>query len=219
LLGIQKDFIKKYLSNFYSKCKEKDIEVMAFFGNDDLYTRKVHFRKIGSLLDETLFFKDGYEFKAYPYVQDYPFGLKTACKWDSDNWRCPDRYIHTPRDIDENGWIEITDIDKYFYQKNTIENDLSNIHATPKTIMAIHQPPSGMGLDVCINGRKVGSKAVQNWIQKEQPLLVLTGHIHESPQVTGLWKGNIGKTLVIQPGPAIVDIKIDDTSINACLQL
>jgi Icc-related predicted phosphoesterase len=29
---------------------------------------------------------------------------------------------------------------------------------------------------------------------------VLTGHIHESPQISHVWKANIGKTTIIQPG-------------------
>lgn len=73
-------------------------------------------------------------------------------------------------------------------------------HADDKTIMACHQPPYSMGLDVCLNGSRVGSKSVFDWIQKEQPLIFLSGHIHESYLMTGVWKFKLGKTLVIQPG-------------------
>ena len=83
ILEIQKKFVNGYLKSWYAKCLEKGIQVLAFFGNDDIYTRKKYFKKYGALLDETSVSIEGYEFKAYPYVQDYPFGLKTACKWDS----------------------------------------------------------------------------------------------------------------------------------------
>lgn len=47
---------------------------------------------------------------------------------------------------------------------------------------------------------KVGSKSIYEWIDREQPRLVLCGHIHESRYLTGTWKETIGKSVVIQPG-------------------
>jgi Icc-related predicted phosphoesterase len=61
-------------------------------------------------------------------------------------------------------------------------------------------PPKGLSLDVCYNEEKVGSHSVFEWIKREQPLLTLHGHIHESYDVTSVWKRNVGKTLVVQPG-------------------
>lgn len=240
ILDIQKDFIKKYLSTFYARCKSHGIEVLAFFGNDDIYTRKKYFKKFGTLLDEVPFLKEGYEFKAYPYVQDYPFGLKTACKWDSVGWQCPDAYIGAPVDFTEQGQIfPITDPVSYFANKGTIKDDLKKISANQKTVIAIHQPPDGLDLDVCrpiISNkqnkhwtwasekiRKVGSKAVHDWIKKRQPLLVLCGHIHENYAATNVWKAAVGKTTVIQPGQCFwiedktryVLITLEENSVNA----
>lgn len=220
IFEIQKKFVNGYLKQFYDRCKENGIEVLAFFGNDDIYTRKKYFKKYGTLLDEVPYQKDGYEFKAYPFVQDYPFGLKTACKWDSIDWRCPEKYIHKPSDVSEQGWVNIPDTNAYFSAKGTIEDDLKAIHATNKTIMAIHQPPWALSLDVCMDGRRVGSEAVYNWIQREQPLVVLCGHIHENYTVTGVWKTYIDKSIVIQPGQSsefenkirIVLIELNETA-------
>lgn len=200
ILKAQKKFINGYLKKFYNKSKDNGIEVVAFFGNDDLYTRKKYFRKYGHLLDETPFNKEGYEFKAYPYVQDYPWGLKSACKLDSWGWKCPDAYISKPVDVGDQGFVEIQDINFYFRDKGTIEEDLQKIHATDRTIMAIHQPPWGLDLDVCLNNRRVGSKAVYDWIEREKPAVVLCGHIHESFDITHVWKAKIGQTVVIQSG-------------------
>jgi Icc-related predicted phosphoesterase len=47
---------------------------------------------------------------------------------------------------------------------------------------------------------EVGSKAVYDFIEKNQPLLALHGHIHESPQMTGKWFAELVKTACIQPG-------------------
>jgi len=200
MAGRQKHFVKVDLKNFYHKCHERKIKVLAFWGNDDLYTRKTYFREYAELLDEHPYHHEEYEFRAYQYVQDYPFGLKTATKWDSEGWRCPDPYISKPVEYTEKGWEEIKDIEGYFSNKGTIEADLRNIFVHNRLIMAIHQPPNTLELDVCMDGRRVGSQSVFNFIKEKQPLCVLSGHIHESYHVSGVWKINLGRTTVIQPG-------------------
>ena len=222
ILHEQKRFINGYLKEFYRKCTEDGIQVLAFFGNDDLYTRKKYFRKYASLLDEAPVIIDGYTFSAYPYVLDYPFGLKSACKRDREGWKCPEPYLGRPIDVGDKGFEEITDIDSYFKAKGTIEDDLKALKGGPKAVVAIHCPPEGVNLDVCQDGRRVGSKAVYDFIEREQPLCVLSGHIHESPECSGEWKATIGKTLVIQPGQyqisdlsyVIVEIE-NDIKVNA----
>jgi len=61
-------------------------------------------------------------------------------------------------------------------------------------------PLHKLGLDRCANGGNVGSKAVYNFLKDRQPILSLHGHIHESPEVGGIWKSLLGKTVCIQPG-------------------
>ena len=200
IMGQQKKFINGYLKEFYEKCHKHSVDVIASFGNDDLYIHKKYFRKYATLLDEIPYHKDGYEFIAYNFVDDYPFGLKTACKIDRNGWKCQEPYISEPVDVDEQGFYEIENVEEYFRKKGTIEDDLKLLKATNKTIMAMHMPPSGVGLDVCYGGRRVGSKAIYDWICREKPPLFLCGHIHESPAVSNTWKANIGKSIVIQPG-------------------
>ena len=199
LLKEQKKFIKGYFKKFFDRCAEHGIKVMTMFGNDDLYSRKKYFLEYGSLLDETPEVIDGFTFTGYPYVPDYPFGLVTACKYDHDGWQ-PEPYFGKKVDVDDKGFVDIPDPKTYFNYKGTIEEDLKEIHADDKTVMAIHCPPSNLGMDVCLNGKKVGSKAIYEWIEREQPRLVLCGHIHESRFMTGTWMSNIGNSIVIQPG-------------------
>lgn len=200
ILGLQKKFVNGFLQSFYSECRGKGIEVMAFFGNDDIYTRKKYFRKYADLLDEKTQTFEGYEFKAYGFVPDVPFGLKQACKIDHPGWKLEETYFQTPTDVNENGFFPIGDVEGFFADRGTIEGDLKGITADTKTIMAIHTPPMGLGLDVCHGNRQVGSKAVTDWVEREKPAVLLSGHIHESYKVSGMWRGLIGSTLVIQPG-------------------
>jgi Icc-related predicted phosphoesterase len=44
---------------------------------------------------------------------------------------------------------------------------------------------------------------MKTFIEKNQPLLTLHGHIHESPQLSGTFCDRIGETLSINPGQFI----------------
>lgn len=80
-----------------------------------------------------------------------------------------------------------------------------------KTIIAMHPPPRDTELDVLYDGNHVGSRSLRAFIEKNQPYLVLSGHIHESPTMSGKIKDKIGKTICIQPGNAkITLIDLDD---------
>ena len=64
-------------------------------------------------------------------------------------------------------------------------------------IMVSHQPPYGTINDQVSPGVHVGSKSIRKFIEEQQPLVCFTGHIHEG---TGI--DHIGKTAVVNPGPA-----------------
>ena len=65
----------------------------------------------------------------------------------------------------------------------------------PKAVLISHPPPFGFG-DVTRNGVHVGSRAVKAIVDKYQPRLVMTGHIHEA---RGIFKG---PSTIVNPGPA-----------------
>jgi Icc-related predicted phosphoesterase len=77
-----------------------------------------------------------------------------------------------------------------------------------KAVYIFHAPPHGTKLDMLHNGQHKGSEAVRKFIGKEQPVLTLHGHIHESPRVSGVMKQKIGKTLCVNPGNARI-ISVD----------
>ncbi len=62
-------------------------------------------------------------------------------------------------------------------------------------ILVSHTPPLDTALDLLPDGSHVGSLAVRSFIERSQPPLCLTGHIHEA-------KGSdqIGETLILNPG-------------------
>jgi Icc-related predicted phosphoesterase len=64
-------------------------------------------------------------------------------------------------------------------------------------IMVSHQPPYDTINDQVSPGVHVGSKSIRKFIEERQPLVCYTGHIHE-----GIGIDHIGKTAVVNPGPA-----------------
>ena len=75
-----------------------------------------------------------------------------------------------------------------------LEEGYPAIAATRVKILCPHAPPHG-ACDRIHSGLHVGSTALRAFIEREQPDLVLCGHIHEARG-----KEKIGRTLVVNPG-------------------
>lgn len=84
-------------------------------------------------------------------------------------------------------------------------------------ILIAHTPPFGTRLDMLTDGRHVGSTAIRAFIEKYQPDLCITGHIHEGKGIDA-----IGRTKIINPGMfrqgGWVDIHINTSYIEAELR-
>jgi Icc-related predicted phosphoesterase len=63
-------------------------------------------------------------------------------------------------------------------------------------IFCPHAPPQGTACDQLSDGRHVGSVVIRAFVDREQPDLVLCGHIHESRAVD-----RVGRTPIVNPGP------------------
>jgi Icc-related predicted phosphoesterase len=112
-------------------------------------------------------------------------------------------YIRSPGESDE-----LTAIDPYLFLRGreTIEEDLDRLvkPLDPKrTIYIMHSPPFETKLDIIQGGHSAGSRSIRSFIERNQPLLTLHGHIHEAPELSGAYVERIGKTLSINPGQFI----------------
>jgi uncharacterized protein len=65
------------------------------------------------------------------------------------------------------------------------------------TIFCPHAPPMGTACDRLANGEHVGSTVIRTFIEREEPDLVLCGHIHEARGTD-----EIGSAKIVNPGPA-----------------
>ena len=64
-----------------------------------------------------------------------------------------------------------------------------------KLVLICHQPPHKTAADKAMKLKHVGSRVLRQWMDAHQPLLVLTGHIHESAG----WDC-YGQTCILNPG-------------------
>jgi len=78
---------------------------------------------------------------------------------------------------------------------NLLAQGISQVGDVKDYILVSHTPPFQTKIDKELNGTHVGSIAVRTFIEQRQPLLCLTGHIHESRG-----QDYIGRTHMLNPG-------------------
>lgn len=200
----QKRFIYEFLPDFFEKVETC---LIIDLGNDDLMCFYYDFMKVvknhghvySSHGREVII--NGVSFLGMHFVPDYPFGLKDWCRRDGTRVMDP---IQLGRAIisSDNKFEPLDNLEFYLKNNKSIFEVLNNLPKpmNNKAVYLMHAPPRTIGLDVCIDGRQVGSNDVTEFILMEEPLLTLHGHIHESPDVTGFSMNSLSETISVQPG-------------------
>jgi Icc-related predicted phosphoesterase len=205
----QKIFIDQFLSPFFKRMLETTSVQQIFLipGNWDLgypYLFKEPTERIIDLNQRSYRLKNGYELIGYPFVPPTPFRPKDYEKMDDREAPWPPQknpsYILSSDQTDQ-----LTPIDPYLYLRGreTIEEDLDRLPKPlyqKRTIYIMHSPPFGTRLDLIQGGKSAGSRSIKTFLERNQPLLTLHGHIHESAELSGAYMDRIGKTLSINPG-------------------
>ncbi|MBI4452229.1 metallophosphoesterase family protein [Candidatus Woesearchaeota archaeon] len=209
----QRLFLEDFLFPLFKDFKKRNnkCEICAIMGNDDFrinmpaleiaeqnkIIRSIHMKsaELGKSLN----------IAGYSFVNPTPFRLKDWEKPDFENDDMPQQlFIEELRSAErENG---------------TISEDLRQLKKLSdpkKTIYVIHAPPFNTNLDIVAARAHVGSKAAREFIEGEQPLLTLHGHIHESPRMSGSWHDKIGKTRCINVGSSYPEDKLNCVIIDA----
>ncbi|MCB4791828.1 MAG: metallophosphoesterase [Elusimicrobia bacterium] len=204
----QKEYILFNLSEHFKVFNEMKIYYLCYPGNDDLMA-------FDNVFEETcnkyLFVKylaqkkikiGDYDFIGMNFCVDFPFLLKDRCRKDDKDYKIGFQKGEGVFSR-ENGFEDIPDWKIYVEKLPTIEEELERLEKPAdylKAVYVMHMPPADLGLDVCSNGEKVGSKAIYRFIKQNQPMLTLHGHIHESPVMSETWKTKLGETVCVQPG-------------------
>jgi Icc-related predicted phosphoesterase len=213
---VQRSFITKFLPGYF---KEFKTDLIIEFANDDHACNYQSFKhvilKFNHIhihhLTETIV--DDTSFIGMNFVPDHPFGLKDWCRRDDNiHIMCNQPQLGIPCISIKSGYIDIINLEKYYTERMSIRDVLKDLLPKPtkkKCIYLFHCPPRTLGLDVCLNKTEVGSNSITEFIIQNKPELVLCGHIHESPSVSGKFMGYFDpKSLVIQPGQHYLSDKL-----------
>jgi Icc-related predicted phosphoesterase len=212
----QARFIDHTLPPLLAQWHAAGIASYWMFGNDDLAALLPRFLlqlanspSAFEIHSRWLPLTNGLFIRGNPFVPDYPFGLKDWCLRDRPaSPPVPTRarsVISTPT-----GFSTIPSPADFFNARPTMRENLDRITADAppmdRVIFVGHAPPSTLGLASLWTGQDVGSGAFLDWIHDNQPLLTLSGHIHESPEVGLALTGRpihtalVGPTTCHQPG-------------------
>lgn len=204
----QHSFINQYLLTFFDRLHQKHIlDILIMLGNDDFLSLREELccKKNSNsyhLIDNSKWTtSSGWEIIGFNLVPETPFSLKDLERRDSigDGVLYPS--VSAVSSV-ANGY-KVIDAREWFLSKCSLSEEIAKLpHMVnpQKTIFVSHAPPYGTTLDVISNGAHVGSKAIREYIETNQPLISLSGHIHEAFFMTGSYTAKICKSLCLGPG-------------------
>jgi Icc-related predicted phosphoesterase len=205
----QKTFIDQFLFPFFKRMIETTPAEQIFLipGNWDLGYSHLFKEPVEGIIDldqRSYRLKNGYELIGYPFVPPTPFRPKDYEKMDDREAVWPPQknpsYIRSSDQTDH-----LTSVNPYLYlrERETIQENLNWLPKPlyhKRSIYIMHSPPFDTRLDVTQGRKSAGSRSIKAFIEENQPLITLHGHIHESTELSGSYYDRIGKTLSINPG-------------------
>lgn len=214
----QRLFLEGFLVEFSRRLREASpgVELLLLMGNDDwAANHDVLERFDGELwrvLHERVVEVDGVRVAGLSWVPITPFLLKDWERWEDgepETLARPTGWVSGPGGVREQTFDPA-------HRAPTIAGALADLAARTdpaRTIFVLHSPPRGTRCDQMAGGAHVGSRAIRRFVEERQPPLVLSGHIHESPRVSGAWRDDLGRSVVVNPGqfgnPGIAGVWFD----------
>lgn len=204
----QKIFIEEYLNNYFEVLNKNDIKCICILGNDDLEILDKNFKDICRKhenvfnIDQKKANFEDVTFIGLSKVLDHPFGCKDRVVIEKglDMPFQLSSIIYVDKCQNMLSIEEWREYRKHIEKMEDILERLPKVKKGNKAIYVFHNPPFGIGLDVCVDKRQVGSKAITSFLEKSNAYMSLHGHIHESYRVTGIWKNELIGTTCIQTG-------------------
>ena len=221
------DFVSDVLGPGFARLRselEDDYpKVVAILGNDDGRAVEPSMRDLEELglwsyahgaqldfLEYTIF--------GYSYVPPTPFALKDWERYDVS------RYVD-PGCVSPEEGTRTVPVAAHEARHATIAKDLARLargRSLDRAVFLFHAPPYLTKLDrAALDGKSVdhvpldphvGSIAVRRFIEEQQPLVTMHGHIHESARLTGSWRDRIGRTEMFSAahdGPELALVHFD----------
>ena len=223
----QRLFLEGILVEFARRLREAapGSELLLLMGNDDwsanLPVLERHDGELWRLLHDRVVEIDGVRVAGLSWVPITPFAMKDWERWEDGGEETPPRLA---------GWTSHAGGLTEFafdpaHRSPTIAAALADLAArtTPgHTVFVLHSPAGGTRCDMIAGGHHVGSRAIRAFVEQQQPPLVLSGHIHESPRVSGTWRDTLGRSVLVNPGqfgsPRLCGVWFDPLRIDATLR-
>jgi Icc-related predicted phosphoesterase len=214
----QRVFLEGFFVEFARRVREAapGAQLLLLMGNDDWAANQDclerHHGELWHALHDRIIDVDGVPVAGLSWVPITPFALKDWERWD-------DGAPETPARLD--GWVSGPGgLTPHAFDPErrdpTIASALDGLAArTPPgdTVFVLHSPPRGTRCDMIGAEAHVGSRAIRAFIQRHQPPLVLSGHIHESPRMSSSYQDTIGATVAVNPGqfrtPGLCGVWVD----------
>jgi Icc-related predicted phosphoesterase len=201
----QRLFLQGLVVEFARRLRENApaTELLLMMGNDDWGANadclEAHDGDLWHVLHGRTVEIDGRPVAGLSFVPITPFVLKDWERWEDGEEERPPRL---------DGWISGASgvVPHRFdpaHRSPTIAEALEELVRpieARRAIFVLHSPPLETACDVIGGGAHVGSRAIRAFLERHQPALSLSGHIHESPRLSGSYRDAIGRTPVVNPG-------------------
>jgi Icc-related predicted phosphoesterase len=201
----QRVFIQGFLVEFARRLHENapDCELLLLMGNDDWAANAdcldEHHGELWHHIHARTAEVDGARVAGLSWVPITPFGLKDWERWE-------DGVEESPMRLD--GWVsrgealEPARLDAARRTPTIAEalRELGALSLPAETLYVLHSPPRDTACDLIARDQHVGSRAIRAYLETHQPPLSLSGHIHESPRISGTFRDRVGRTVVVNPG-------------------
>ncbi len=217
-IAMQHLFFKERLPQLVSPLKEKGIPLFIMMGNDDCMANLPLFEKgeeeglYQIIHGKRLQLTNDFYLVGYSCVPITPFGIKDWEKFDLSmvpeqlrdayEARKQANYHYSGYKSTLQGWVQFH-FTPEMERKDSIQKDLAKplFQEKPEqTVYVLHSPPHNTNLDIVGSREHVGSLAERLFIEERQPYLTLHGHIHETVDMSGTFKDQIGRAVCFSPG-------------------
>ncbi len=214
-------FLKQQFRRLQQTLKDRYPSIFLILGNDDPRIEEESIEEAGknglwtNLHGRVVAFGP-FTLAGYACVPPSPFALKDWERYDVS------RFVDPGCIPPEEGSFSLT-VSKREISRQTIQTDLEQLTKGIDFVEAVflfHSPPYDTILDrAALEGRMVdhapldvhvGSIAIRRFLERKQPLVSMHGHVHESVELTGSWKGQIGRTHILgaaHAGPELALVK------------